>query len=158
MRWDEIVYGQIALGMTNRTISDRPIFMISSIVSKSDIRYANQANRMSDLPVVSKSNVRYANYQFVWYLTFIFVRYLTFIYFDIWRQLILLKSKLDEKVATLQKLATEKPKSMSEKETYLLRNYSLRIEQQKAIYQLGERTAKETQPWRVVAQEELFGL
>ena len=31
MRWDEIVYGQIALGMTNRTISDTPIFMISSI-------------------------------------------------------------------------------------------------------------------------------
>ena len=68
------------------------------------------------------------------------------------RQLIPPKSKYDEMVATLQKLATEKPKSMSEKETYLLRNYSVRIEQQKAIlYHLGERTAKETQPRRVVA-------
>ena len=35
------------------------------LVSKSDIQYANQANRMSDLPVVSKLDVRYANHKFV---------------------------------------------------------------------------------------------
>ena len=35
------------------------------LVSKSDIQYANQANRMSDLLVVSKLDVRYANHKFV---------------------------------------------------------------------------------------------
>ena len=43
------------------------------------------------------------------------------------------KIKYDQMVATLQKLTSENPKSMSEKETYLLRNYFIRIEQQKAV-------------------------
>ena len=38
------------------------------------------------------------------------------------RQLIPPKIKYDEMIATLQKLASEKPKSMSWHETYLLRN------------------------------------
>ena len=60
---------------------------------------------------------------------------------------------------TLQKLALEKPKSMNDKETYLLRNYYAHIEHQKAVlYHLGKRITKETQPRRTVVQEELFGL
>ena len=74
------------------------------------------------------------------------------------RQLIPSKIKYDEMVATLQKLASERPKSMNRNDSYLLRKNSVRIEQQKAIlYHLGERTVKETQPQRVFAQEELFG-
>ena len=49
-------------------------------------------------------------------------------------------------VATLQKLATEKPKSISEKGTYLHRNYSVRIEQQKAILKFFTILASEL--WR----------
>ena len=75
------------------------------------------------------------------------------------RQLIPPKIKYDEIIATLQKLTSEKPKSMSRHETYLLRNYSLRIEQQKSVfYHHGERGTKEVKPRLIVAQEELFGL
>ena len=75
------------------------------------------------------------------------------------RQLIPSKIKYDEMVATFQKLTSEKPKSMSKNDSYLLRNYSVRFEQQKAIFfHLGERNTKETQPRRVVAQEDLFKL
>ena len=75
------------------------------------------------------------------------------------RQLIPPKIKYDEMIATLQKLRSEKPKSMSRHETYLHRNYTLRIEHQKTIlYHLGERAANEAQPRRIVVQEELFGL
>ena len=75
------------------------------------------------------------------------------------RQLIPPKVKYDEMIATLQKLTSEKPKSLSRHETYLLRNYSIRIEQQKAVlYHLGERVTNEAQARRIVVQEELFGL
>ena len=65
----------------------------------------------------------------------------------------------DEMVATLQKLTSKKTKSMSEKETYLLRNYFIRIVQQKSVlYHHCERTTNEKQPRRIVMQEELFEL
>ena len=48
---------------------------------------------------------------------------------------------------------------MSRHDAYLLRNYSLRIEQQKEVlYHHGERGTKEAQPRQIVVQEELFGL
>ena len=75
------------------------------------------------------------------------------------RQLIPSKIKYDEMIATLQKVTSEKPKSMSQNETYLLRNYSLQIEQQKSVlYHHGERGIKEAQRRQIVVQEELFGL
>ena len=48
---------------------------------------------------------------------------------------------------------------MNRHETYLHRNYSLRIEQQEAVlYHLCERATTNAQPRRIVMQEELFGL
>ena len=48
---------------------------------------------------------------------------------------------------------------MGDKETYLMRNYSLHIEQQKAVhYYLGQRCTNEAQPRRIVVQEEIFEL
>ena len=59
----------------------------------------------------------------------------------------------------MQKLTSEKPKSMSRHDAYLLRNYSLRIEQQKEVlYHHGERGTKEAKPRQIVVQEEFFGL